>query len=265
MVMLMNSTIVRWSMVPALAIVCAPAVALAQTASPGPGTHAPTVLEFEVPDGEAIAAFRIGLFRTQDSSLIRAVDIGRDGLSVRGRTARITLPAEAMAACGGNCSIRIQSVSGTLTSPWSEAVSIVPAGVRRAQASPSEPQRRARAARSSSAPRPRRSTALTPDDVERYPSLSAALRDVLPKDAKLETEVRRFRRVQDLALAVAMSRGYDIPFTTLTKTMQGPPRIAPGEAFAKLRQDVDQPSALRKLRAEARSLTTVPDTGTPPQ
>jgi hypothetical protein len=91
-------------------------------------------------------------------------------------------------------------------------------------------------------------------DVEPYGALTQALRALLPPGAAIEAEVKRFRRVQDVALAVAISREYDIPFTTLSRAMEGPPRLTPRNALAKLRPDLDA-RAVRKVRPEARKLT----------
>ena len=104
--------------------------------------------------------------------------------------------------------------------------------IAQAQPAPPRPQqpRAARTERPNPPPR-QRPQALAPGDVERYPLLAESLRQVLPADAKIETELARFRRVQDLALAVAISRDFDIPFTTLSRTLEGPPRLAPRGAL----------------------------------
>jgi hypothetical protein len=89
--------------------------------------------------------------------------------------------------------------------------------------------------------------------------LSESLRMLLPPDASIEAELRRFRRVNDLALALVLSREYNIPFTMLSKTLEGPPRLSVRNALVKLRTDVDARSAVRKARTEAAKLTGVPE------
>jgi hypothetical protein len=240
-------------------------------------------LEFDLPDEfrtvtagapGAVTGFRIGYFRGGDPAVIRTVDFSRETLAVQGRTARVTLPREAISICADDCTVRIQTLSGARASVWSEPV---PLETRAVSASPPNPQPAApsRAARTQrpSPPRPQRAAppraagtqrprSLSPEqrraglvltDVEPYGALTQALRALLPPGAAIEAEVKRFRRVQDVALAVAISREHDIPFTTLSRAMEGPPRLTPRNALAKLRPDLDT-RAVRKVRPEARKL-----------
>jgi hypothetical protein len=232
--------------------------------TPASGT---IVLEFEVPDefqslpagsADAVTGFRVGYFRGSDPTAIRTVDFTRDTLTVQGRTARVTLPREAVAECAGDCAFRVQTVSRVGTSAWSEPV---PLASRAAAQAPPAPPKPAAAPRTARAPRTNNSArrpgnSLAPGDLERYPVLSDALRKLLPPDAKVEAELQRFRRVDELALAVAISRDYDIPFTTLSGALVGPPRLTARNALAKLRPDVNIRDAVRKSRAEAGRLTT---------
>jgi hypothetical protein len=233
------------------------------------------VLEFDLPvefttepAGRvgAVTGFRVGFFRTDMSTPIRTVDIPRDSVIVRGNSARLTVPNESVPDCGGECAIRLQTLSVSASSAWSEAVSLAaPSVVRRTPETSPSPERRAAARRdqppnrsaASSAPRAR----ATPIDMDRYPALAEALGKILPKDTSIEAEAGRFRRVQELALATVISREFDIPFTTLSKAIVGPPRLAPRDVLVKLRPGVDVRTAIRKARAEARRMIGPPVQG----
>ena len=234
----------------------------AQTA---PGTSGQgLVLEFDVPDefatpaGSAnlVTGFRVGFFRPKEATPVRTVDVPRGELTVQGTTAQITVSREGLQECGRGCTVKIQTVSNSLTSAWSEPASpSTPTNARRPPPAPSRsraarPERPANAPNASAA----RRRGISPEDVERYPALSEALRTVLPKDASLEAEVKRFRRIEELAIAVALSRDHDIPFTTLAKALEGPPRVPPRVVLTKLRQDLDALAVIRKSRAEAQRL-----------
>ena len=77
---------------------------------------------------------------------------------------------------------------------------------------------------------------------------------VLPADAKLETELARFRRIQDVALVAIISRDYKIPFTTFSKMIEGPPPLTPGNALVRLRNQVEARQMILKARPEVRRL-----------
>ena len=243
-------------------------------ANPGTAEDGPLVLEFDLPiewtqpagSADAVTGFRVGYFRSNDSTAIRTLDFERDALVVRDQTARVTLPRESIPGCV-DCVVRVQTLSGGNSSPWSEPVRLAGPAAPQAQSTPQppEPPRAVRAERPRNASPGQRRGGLAPGDIERHVALSESLRKLLPPDASIEAELRRFRRVDQLALAVAISRDYDIPFTTLSRTLEGPPRVSPRNALTKLRQDVDARGAIRKLRAEVRRLTDTPEVRQPPQ
>jgi hypothetical protein len=209
-------------------------------------TSEPLVLEFDLPTGfstqpadsaNAVTGFRVGFFQANDGTPIRTIDFTNEALTIRDRAARVTLPRSSIPEPVDNIVIRVRTLSGEQTSVWSDPVPLAGPSVRQVQ-----PQ---------ATPRPPR---LAPGDIERYVLLGEALRKLLPADVDIEAELGRFRRVADLALAVVLSRDYDIPFTTLSQTLEGPPRLPPRRALAKLRSDIDAAGAVRKARPEARRL-----------
>ncbi|HLF11228.1 MAG TPA: hypothetical protein VJA26_08430 [Gammaproteobacteria bacterium] len=233
-------------------------------------TSGPLVLEFDLPaefrtqpvgSATAVTGFRVGFFQPNNVTAIRTVDFTRDALTVRDRTARLTLPRESIPEGIDNAVIRVQTLSRGQTSAWSDPVSLAGPTPRQAQATPQRPERSrvARTERPRSAAPVQRRTGLVPGDIEKYASLSESLRKLLPADAKIETELGRFRGIDELALAVVISREYDIPFTTLSQTLAGPPRVSPRNALTKLRRDLDVRDAIRKSRAEVRRLIGTPE------
>jgi len=244
-------------------------------ANSGTAEDGPLVLEFDLPvewtqpvgSTDAVTGFRVGYFRSNASTAIRTLDFGRDALVVRDQTARVTLPRESIPGCVDDCVVRVQTLSGGKVSPWSAPVRLAGPAASQAQSTPQppEPPRAVRTERPRNASPGQRRGGLTPGDIERHVALSESLRKLLPPDASIEAELRRFRRVEQLAVAVAISRAYDIPFTTLSRTLEGPPRVSPRNALTKLRQDVDARGAIRKLRPEVRRFTDTPDVREPPQ
>jgi len=229
-------------------------------------TSEPLVLEFDVPNdfrtqpagsADAVTGFRVGYFWPNESAAIRTVDFARDALAVKDRTARVTLPRETVPDCESDCVIRVQTLTREQASGWSSPVRLAPAAGRQAQSSlPGERPRAARPDRTPNAPpaRARQHAGLAPGDIEPYASLSESLRKLLQPDASLDAEVQRFRSLEELALAVVISRDYDIPFTTLSRTLEGPPRVPPRSALAKLRRDLDAARIVRRARVDARRM-----------
>ena len=272
-----------WLLTVALAAAaCGQAETSAQTSAPSrsPDTRAssaqaaatsaatPLVLEFDIPaefaEGGVVTGFRVGFFRGNESTAIRTVDVARESLTVSGRTARVTVARENVPQCSGDCVVRVQTLSRTQASAWSDPVPLGgPAARGNPTAAPQRPPQRterqvAIPGRPRAQSRLRRTAGLTAADIEKHTSLSESLRGVLPKGANVDAELRRFRRVPDLAMAVVLSRDYDIPFTTLSQTLAGPPRVTPREALTKLRQDVNAGEAIRKARLEARKFVETP-------
>jgi hypothetical protein len=222
------------------------------------------VLAFDLPEKfrteptgspRAVTGFRVGYFRGADPTAIRTVEFDTDALDVQGQTARVTLPRES--SCGLDCRVRVQTVSAGQVSAWSDPV---PFETRTPSSAPPKPQtaeppRPARPERPRGGSPEQRRAGLALSDIEPYGELTKELHALLSSGPSIETEVRRFRRIEDLALAVAISREYNVPFATLSRTIEGPPRVTPRNALAKLRQDLD-PRAVRKVRPEARKLLT---------
>ena len=280
---LVDGRCLGWLLTVALAAAaCGQAETSAQTSAPSrsPDTRAssaqaaataaatPLVLEFDIPaefaEGGVVTGFRVGFFRGNDSTAIRAIDVARESLVVSGRTARITVPRENVPQCSDDCVVRVQTLSRNQASAWSDPVPVGGVAVREnPTAAPQRPPQRTEQ-RAAIPERPRaqsgrrRAGGLTAADVEKHTSLSESLRAVLPKDANVNAELRRFRRLEDLALVVVLSRDYHIPFTTLIQTLAGPPRVTPRDAVMKLRQDVDAREAVRKSRAEAQKFVETP-------
>jgi hypothetical protein len=240
-----------------------------RNSKPAPPTTATSpeggvVLAFDLPDEfraepagspRAVTGFRVGYFRASDPKAIRTMDFARDAVAVQGQTAQVTLPRES--GCGVDCRVRVQTLSAGQVSAWSDPVPLQTSAASSSPPKPqaAEPARQARPERPRAASPEQRRAGLALSDIEPYQELSKELRALLPSDTNIETEVRRFRRLEDLALAVAISRQYIVPFVTLSRAIEGPPRLTPRNALARLRQDLD-PRAVRKVRPEATKLLT---------
>jgi hypothetical protein len=259
----------------------APRGAVAAPASQPASTQglrrAPIVLEFDVPaefttvpagSASAVTGFRVGIFQADGASPLSTMDFAREALTVRGGTARVTLAPERVPEGIENAVLRVQTLSRGQAGAWSDPVALGGAVARQARQAPQRPPR---------SPQPRvavinppgaapgqRRRGVTPADIENYAALSAALRKVLPADTTLEMELGRFRRLQDVAVAVVISRDHGIPFTTVSQTMAGPPRLAGRNALAKLRPDLTDRMVFQKVRAEALRLIEAP-VGTAPK
>jgi hypothetical protein len=255
----------------------AAATPASQAASTQGLRRAPIVLEFDVPaefttmpagSASAVTGFRVGIFQADSTSPLSTMDFARDAITVQGGTARVTLAPERIPEGIENGFLRVQTLSRGQAGPWSDPVALGGAVPRRTarQASPRPPrpaQPRVAVINPAGAAPGQRRRGLTPADIENYAALSAALRKVLPADATLEMELGRFRRLQDVAVAVVISRDHEIPFTTVSNTMAGPPRLVGRNALAKLRPDLTDPLVFRKVRAEALRLIEVPGGAAP--
>jgi hypothetical protein len=224
---------------------------------------APLVIEFDLPEEfwsravdapDAVTGFRVGYFQGEEPDAIKTVDVQRAELLVRDRTARATIPRESAPEKAAGVVIRVQTLSRTQPSAWSAPVLfVVPVG------------REARAPRARSANDRGRRGGLTMADVEPHPALAEALAALLPADARLEDEVARFRQVEDLALAVVISRDQGVPFTTLARAVEGPPPQLVRNALQTLRPDIRAPNVIRQSRDEARQLLGGSGQGPPPR
>jgi len=222
-----------------------------RVAPPAPSAAlAPVVLEFDLPDDfwrrdddgtYAVTGFRIGYFAIRPSTVLAIVEVPRERVEVKDRTGRISIDLARLPTDANQVVVRLQTVTRDEASPWSEAS----APIRAAGGAPAPGPRVA------VAPRGPRTLALA--DVERHPRVVDALKRTLPPGTAIETVVRPFRRIEDLALAVVLCRDHQIVFTALAQKVQGPPRQSIANALRQLRPDLGQ-AVIRKGRIAARQL-----------
>jgi hypothetical protein len=250
----------------ALSLACQPggepAVANAQVAAPqtpdrGASVTPEVSLEFDLPaeyasgDGvNAITGFRVGYFGDESSTPFHTIEIERRAMTLRGASGRVTVPSQAVPSGVTRVVLRVQTVAGSVASAWSDPSPVVTSGAARAPA-----KREARA------PRGRRT--LQPADLEPHQALTEALKKVMAADAKIEDAITPFRRVDDLALAIVISRDHDIPFASLAAAVAGPPALNLRNAVTKVRPGLNVPDAMRKARPAARQLVGAPRTRKP--
>jgi hypothetical protein len=212
---------------------------------------APIRVEFDLPTdfderdatgGFVIRGIRIGFFQPTVATPIATRDVRRDAIEVDGGVGRLPLP-DLMPRGYGRVFIRLQSLSATGAGPWSEPS---PAVTLPERPPPSGP------------PRP-----LSLSDVERFPVLSEALQQVLGR-RPTAGEVATFRRAEDLATAVVLSRRYEIAFPDLCKILRGPPPLTLRGAIRQLLPSLDHIQVVREASLEARALLGGAELSRPP-
>jgi hypothetical protein len=201
---------------------------------------APIRVEFDLPAdfherdaaGEfVIRAIRIGFFEPKVATPLATRDVRRGAVEVDGNVGRLPLP-DLMPSGYGRVLIRLQSLSASGPGPWSEPSPPVTLPERQ----PPGP------------PRP-----LILADVERYPVLNDALRQVLGRRPTGD-EVSTFRRIDDLATAVVLTRRFEIALPDLCKILRGPPRRTLRGAIKHLFPALNNIQVVREASLEARAL-----------
>jgi hypothetical protein len=215
------------------------------TSAPRVGAS-PTVLEFDLPadfhvrtaEGQfLIVGLRIGFFQPTVATPLATREVGRAAVEVDGGVGRVPLP-DIMPPGYGRVLIRVQSLSARGGGPWSEPSPLITL--------PERPPPRV-------GPPPR----LTPADVERYPALSGALQQLLGRRPNA-FEVSTFRRIDDLATAVVLSRQYELALSDLCKILRGPPPLTLRGAIRRLFPTLDNRQVVRAASIEAQALLRVP-------
>lgn len=203
-------------------------------------------LEFDLPeeftqkaqDGTPlVTGFRLGFFRGDDATPLHTVEVARSAVKINGDKGIIGVPSQPVPDGLPGLVLRLQTLSAAGASPWSDPSPLVTVPTPRSN---------------TRATRQRRT--LEPADLEAHKELRTALQEVLPADARLEDVLTSFRRVSDLALAVAVSREADISFTALVEAMDGPPRRSLRNAVAKVRPDLNAGEVVRGARPAGRQL-----------
>jgi hypothetical protein len=234
-----------WGCVPALDMTGASAQENSVAPRQGPPATSPLTIEFNLPsdfstrapDGTFVwRALQIGYFGAR-GDLIRASEIPRDAIRVSGRTGQVSIPTLPMPAGANRVSIRLRGLSSGRPGEWSESINVTMPALERG-----------RRTRTAAAARTRR---LTPEDIARRPALKQALNPLLGSNLALDEVLDSFSRVQELALAVVLSRTHGIQFSMLCRIVRGPPRTSVAAAARKLQPPLDG-RTLNTARAEAR-------------
>jgi len=228
-----------------------------------PGDQWPVLLEFDLPAESGvpsrsgvITAYRLGYFRVGEMRPLQSIELPAEALTLRGRTATVRVPKPEVPDGVDRVVIRLQSLSSAGSSVWSAPTP--PVVVPPSDGTPSQVRDRPTAEQ---IPARRRTDGLLPVDVEPYGALAQAVRELLEPDDPLEALVKRFTRVDDLALAVAVSRSTDVSLKELSEAMEGPPRRPLGRALRQLRPALQAGTVVREARPEARRMldTAGPD------
>jgi hypothetical protein len=233
-----------------------PAVKAAPPQAPAPQSS-PYMLEFELPaefsarsaDGsDLISGFRLGYFKPSESTPFSTVDLSRGQVAVTGRTARVPLDLQRVPADLNSIVVKLQTQSRGQFSAWSEpSPPLTGLGPPRAARQPRQRQDGGE----------RRGQGLLLADIERHARLAEALRKVVPADAKIEDLLKGYRRLNDLAVAVVLSRDHGVPFVALTQSLQGPPRRSLRNALKQVQPKLEA-NPIPKARAASAQLLQSP-------
>jgi hypothetical protein len=209
------------------------------------------------------ASFQIGFFDRDE--LIGTVVVAPEPASVSGATVRLDVPLIPLPKGARNpVGVRVRLLTTGALGAWSATAGSVtlpdaggPAGTsaRRAQ---SGQQARNRAER----PAGRRAqdkgarAGLTAAELDAHPALKSAIAPLLGSSLSLADAAGAFDRVQDLAVAVVVSREHEVPFADLCKAMIESQRKSLANAIRSVKPSVDAERAVRRARNEARGLVT---------
>lgn len=232
----MSRALLAFVALAAIVVLRPPASVTGQEAQP------PLTLEFDArADFDAIEGLRVGYFRPDTNVPIRVVDVPRNAVIVTGKVMRVSVPRLAIEG-SGVVVLRLQVVSKSRgLSDWSDptdrvTMPVIPVPERRPA-----PERR---------PRP----ALSAAALDAHPALKAEFITRLGPNGSVDDALKGFRRVQDVAVAVIVSRQQEIPFDRLCRLLVGPPRASLRQAIRRLKPSLNPRDAIRSAQVESRAL-----------
>lgn len=206
------------------------------------GAPSSMTVEFEtIADPGALESIRVGYFRPGENVPIRTVEVIPAEVIVTGKVMRIAVPRLAIEG-SGVVVLRLQVVSKTQgRSDWSEPTGRVTLPVTAA------PERRVQGGRP---PRP----TLSAKELDAHPALKAEFVSRLGPDRSIDDALKAFRRVQDAATAVTLSRVHEIPLDGLCRLLIGPPAVSIAQAIRRLKPSLNPRQAIRDAQLEGRRL-----------
>jgi hypothetical protein len=169
-------------------------------------------------------------------------DVNRDAVVINGNVAGLLLVPHYFPADVTRVVLRVQTLTRSGSSAWSEP------------SPPTESVVYGAAARTSARKRPQ----ISLSDVARHPQLEKVLRTVVPSTEKLSKIVSEFRTIEELAMAAVLNRDHDIPLDRLSKTMAGPPRRSLRNALREVKPTMSDRRELQSVRAVALKLIDRP-------
>lgn len=215
----------------------------------------PITLAFDLPSDFAaraadgtpvISGFQVGYFRPGAlKNPLKTVDFPRDAVVIDRETVRVTFPLESLPEGDNTVVLRMRTVSRGQLGDWSEPTGVITV----------PPLMPASGKRASSGSRGKKQRpGLAAADLDGHPALKDALQPLLTPGFDVNAALRPFRRVEDLATAVALSRQHKLPFVDLCKSLEGPPPRSLREALRALQPSLRVGSAVRRARDESRAL-----------
>jgi hypothetical protein len=215
----------------------------------------PSMLEFDLPDEfwtkdaegrYVVTGFRLGYFQPSNTDPMVTVEIARDAVVVTGKSGRVPLGTDRLPENVSTFTLRIQTLTRTAASAWSEPSSSTSAAAATGRSA-------------AKAPRDARpSKRLSMSEIERYPRLLEAMKKTLPPGGQSEALLAPYRNAEELAIAVVLCRDNGIPLEKFSQAMTGPPRRSLRNAARVVKPELRKTTAMEKARAEAKDLLKVP-------
>lgn len=198
-----------------------------------------------------IRAFQVGFF--DGNELVRALEVARTQAEISGTRVKLVVPVVTLPrGPSRNAEVKVRSLSSGAVGAWSAGGGSVRLA---AEASGRAPRReRAQAGGSTDAGAGRRTLRMV--QLERHPKLKMALEPMLGPDLDTAKVLSSFPRVQELALAIVVSRTHDVALARVCDAMRLDGTRSLTEAFQSLRPSFDVPRALDAARPEARALVS---------
>jgi hypothetical protein len=220
--------------------------------SPAAPADLPVTLEFDLPenfsarskdDAYVITGFRIGVFKPKGNSPVTTIDFTRDQVTVNGRSGRVSIDRGKLPQNIDGRVLRVQTLSGQVTSLWSDPSPSVSGAPKAGRGSKNE---RATAKKTEKH--------LTLADIEPHPRLLEALRKALPSDVKPDDVAARYRTTEELALSIVLAEQEKISLEKLSAVMKGPPQKNIRAALQEIRSSLDAKRAVKKARQPSKAL-----------
>jgi hypothetical protein len=219
-------------------------------------------LEFDTPPdfvassakGAAHPSFQVGFFA--GDQLVRAIEIPPASTRVKGNKVQLDVPLIPVPARESNVTLRVRTLTSGSLGAWSASAGSVtlPVVEQRVRAARTGPARTGAPRAERQARRKGGARQVTMADLEGRTTLTDALTARLDGGLSAAEVVSAFARVQDVAVAVALSRANNLSLARLSAAVQASPTKSVAEALKVVQPSLDADKALKAATSEAKAL-----------